>query len=135
MPTNKDSFWKKFFNSIFFLFGAIIVAVFVIIFYARTYYQDYQIRRDIIKLQENERNLQAKKIELLEILHYTKSSSFIEEKARTDLNMGKIGEKMAVINAGSASVENYGQAANNMIKLNNSPNYIKWWNYFMGGEK
>jgi cell division protein FtsB len=132
MSINKDSFWKKFFNSAFFLFGAIMMAVFVVISYARTYYQDYQIRRDIIKLQENERNLQAKKSELLEILHYTKSTSFIEEKARTDLNMAKIGEKMAIINTESASVASYGQTSSNMVKLNNSPNYVKWWNYFMG---
>ena len=118
MPINKDSFWKKFFNSTFFLFGVIIMAIFVTISYVRTYYQDYQIRRDIIKLQENERNLQAKKSELLEILHYTKSTSFIEEKARTDLNMAKIGEKMAIINTGNTSAESYGQVSNNMIKLN-----------------
>ena len=108
------------------------MAVFVVFSYGRTYYQDYQIRRDINKMQENEKKLTAKKSELLEVLKYTKSTSFIEEKARTDLNMSKIGEKVAIINSGSSSSESYGQAEISMIKLDESPNYLKWWNYFFG---
>lgn len=128
MPSN-DSGWQKFFYSTWFLAAAFLVIAVLVFSFGRAYYQDYQVRQEIQKLQEAARNLEAKKIQSLELLQYVRSSSFVEEKARTDLNMSKPGEQVAIIlkdkpNSGG------GQEENKVLELSNLNNPIKWWNYF-----
>lgn len=120
--------WRKFFNSRLFLFAALIAAMVVVFAYAKTYYQDYQIRQQIIQLQDNARNLETRKLELLEALEYVKSKSFVEEQARTELNLVKPGEQMMVIPNGNKS---NGQVSTPVVESPSQPNYLKWWNFFL----
>ncbi len=108
---------------------ATIIAVMVVFGYARAYYQDYLVMQEIQQLQDQAKNLQAKKMELLEVLKYVKSDSFAEEKARTELNMVKPGEQVLVVPQ-AATADNR-QENNSMIGLNNISNYKKWWQYFV----
>jgi cell division protein FtsB len=131
MPANRGNLFHRFFNSYLFLFASIIVAVMVIFSYSRTYYQEYQVQQEINRLQADARKLETKKLELLDALRYVKSSSFVEEKARTDLNMAKTGEKMLLFEASGSSSVGSRQSENNVVVLNNTSNYFRWWNYFM----
>lgn len=133
MPTNRESFLRRFFNSSLFLFSAIIVATLVIFSFCRTYYQEYQTKQEMARLQEDIDGLKVKKLELLEKLKYVQSQAFIERAARSELNMSKAGEKVLVF-ASSNTADNIGQPLDNVVVSKDEPNYLKWWRYFMGGE-
>ena len=89
MSSEKENGWKIFFNSRLFIFVGVIVAIMVAFGYGRAYHQDYLVKKEIEGLQQQAKNLESKKMELLEVLKYVKSDSFAEEKARTELNMIK----------------------------------------------
>ena len=108
---------------------ASIFAIIAVFGYARAYYQDYLVMQEIRHLQDQAKNLEVKKMELLEVLKYVKSDSFAEEKARMELNMVKPGEAVLVVPK-TAEIGN-GQEKNNMIGLSNISNYKKWWKYFV----
>lgn len=120
---------KIFFGSRWFVLFAAIAAFLVVLGFARAYRQDYLVTQDIERLREQAESLATKKIELLEVLKYVKSDSFVEERARRELNMAKPGENVLVV----PKTEEVGnrQENNNMVGLNNISNYKKWWHYFL----
>lgn len=128
---NQENFIKRFFSSYLFLFASVIVAAMVMFSYGRTYYQDYQVRQEIKRLQEDASKLETKKIELLEALRYVQSSSFVEEKARTELNMAKVGEKTLIIQSTTNPAIHDRQTNKTVLNLKSVSNYKKWWNLFM----
>jgi cell division protein FtsB len=128
MPSAKESSWKIFFGSQLFLLVATIIAIMVIFGYARAYYQDYLVTQEIESLQDQAKSLEAKKMELLEVLKYVKSDSFAEEKARTELNMVKPGEQVLVVP--KTAVTSNRQENNSVVGWTNISNYRKWWQYF-----
>lgn len=128
MSATSENSWKKFFGSRWFVVVAAIAAFMVVAGFARAYYQDYLVTQDIERLREQAKSLAARKIELLEVLKYVKSDSFVEEKARRELNMAKPGENVLVVP--KTAVSGNGQEKNDVVGLNNISNYKKWWHYF-----
>jgi cell division protein DivIC len=127
MPA-KGNGWKNFFSSQIFVVIVAIVAVMVVFEYARAYYQDYQVRQEIAYLEDQAKKMESKKVELLEVLKYVKSDNFVEEKARTELNLVKPGEQVVVI---PQAKENRNRQENEaVVRLKNISNYQKWLNYF-----
>ncbi len=106
-----------------------MLTIFATLGYVRAYYQEYQIREEIARLQAEAERLNSKKIETLGALKYLNSPDFVEEKARRELNMIKPGEQVAVI-AGEAREGNRGQENKNMIEHQSISNPVKWWRYF-----
>jgi len=111
------------------MLAASIIAIMAMFGYARAFYQDYLVAQEIQHLQDQAKSLQAKKMELLEVLKYVKSDSFAEEKARTELNMVKPGEQVLVVPKVAATDNR--QENNGMVGWNNISNYKKWWYYFI----
>jgi cell division protein FtsB len=128
MPSARESGWKIFFSSKIFILIVAIVAVMVVFSYARVYYQDYLVRQEIAYLEERVKKMEAKKMELLDVLTYVKSNEFVEEKARTELNMIKPGEQVLVVPQAAAYMD--GQEEYPVVKLENTSNYQKWFRYF-----
>lgn len=126
---------KSFFKTKIFIVVLIIILGIVAFGYGRAYYQDYEVKQEISRLQEEVRHLETKKIESLEILNYVRSTAFAEEKARMELNLAKIGEKMAIISEESGAPRGGGQENEKVVELDNTLNIVKWWNYFFGTEK
>jgi len=123
---------KSFFRSRLFLLVIFLASLLIAFAYGRAYYQDREVRQEIVRLQNEVKNLEVKKMETLDVLKYVKSPAFAEEKARLELNMAKPGEKMAVV-ADRAEVENRGgQTQEKELELESIPNIIKWWNFFVG---
>lgn len=131
MKKQKQSALRRFFGSRLFLILALIFAILIAFGYARAYYQDYKIRQEISALQDDVKNLEHKKLESMEILKYVTSEAFVEEKARTELNMKKPGEKVMVIKS-QVEIENKGFEEPVEKRLLNNP--IKWWYYFIHKE-
>lgn len=129
MPVEAKSKWQAIFWSRWFLFIALIVASFVVFAFGRAYYRDYQVRKEITDLQNVVKRLEAKKIETMEVLKFVQSPDFIEQKARTELNLIKVGEQAAIIpNIAGVKI---GQQNDNMLNFKNLSNPIKWINYFL----
>ena len=124
----RQSWFKRFFASRLFLVISLVVVIAIAFGYARGYYQDYKIKQEIRELEEEVRNLETKKIESLDILQYVTSDDFIEEKARTELNLKAPGEKVLVFNRedDKYNEERIGLNQNEVIK-----NPKKWFYYFL----
>lgn len=123
----EQSFVRRFFASRMFLIIAFVLAVLVALGYARAYYQDYKINQEIKALQDEVKGLERKKLESMEILKYVTSQEFVEEKARTELNMKKPGEQVMIING---LVENQKKAGSGPVENQGLNNPAKWWYYF-----
>jgi len=126
---------RSFFKSKIFILILLVVFGLVAFAYGRAYYQDYEVKLEIARLQEEVHNLEFKKLESLEILKYVQSPAFAEEKARLELNMAKPGEKMAVINSEEKTQQQGGQEKEKVVEWDNTSNIIKWWDYFLGRDK
>lgn len=129
MPETASTKWKQIFYSRWFLFALFIVSVLLIFSYARAYYREYKVRIEIESLKEEVKKLEAKKIQTVEVLKYVQSQAFVEEKARTELNLLKPGEKMAVIPSGTDK-NDIGQSEMNLVKWTNVKNPVKWFKFF-----
>lgn len=129
MPSVKTGGWKHFFSSKIFILIIAVVASMVVFEYGRAYYQDYHVRQEIEYLQDQTQKLETKKMELLDVLKYVKSDSFVEEKARTELNLVKPGEQVVVVP--QAAVVASGQEKTPVVKWENISNYKKWFRYFV----
>jgi cell division protein FtsB len=132
MRREKSQSWvKKFFTSRYFLLVFSGILLIILVGYVRAYYQDYKIKQEIKQLEAEVKTLETKKIESLEILQYVTSEDFVEEKARTELNLRKPGENMVIINREENAFESDSTDLESSQHLNNP---TKWWYYFVKGE-
>ena len=127
MPQPTKRGFRRFFGSRLFLFTGLLVAILFAIGFGRAYYQDYKVRQEIRFLQDEVKNLETKKLESMEILKYVTSQAFVEEKARTELNMKKPGEQVMVITNLENQTPKKDTLGQEDIPLKNP---IKWWYYF-----
>lgn len=123
--TEKQSSIRRLFQSRGFLITALVVAILIAVSFARAYYQDYQIRQEICQLEDQVAQLERKKIESFEILQYVTSPAFVEEKARTELNLKKEGEHVVRIEGLDVSLQEETHVEDSE-GLNNPQ---KWWYY------
>jgi len=111
-----------------FLIVALVVAGFVAFGFARAYFQDYKIRQEIKTLQNEVKHLEKKKFESIELLEYVTSDAYVEERARTELNLKKPGEQVVFISDSAPISEiDSDQQDGDGTQLNN---IVKWWYYF-----
>lgn len=122
---------KRFFASRSFLLLALGLAILTAFWYARAYYQDYKLRQEIEQLQEEVKHFETKKLESMELLQYVMSSTYVEDTARTELNMKKPGEHVVFIedlgNSSQDSSKSNIQAVDEQVLSNP----LKWWYYFI----
>ena len=122
---------RRFFSAWWFLAGVFVVAVLAVLAFGRAVYQDYQVKKEIARLQEEVKSLEGKKFSTLEVLKYMQSEKFLQDKARSEFNLAKPGENLSVISLPSSSDELTGQPADDMVKSSNLSNPEKWWNFFL----
>lgn len=125
---SRENQWRQFLGSRWFLVLLLITSVLISFAYGRAYYQDYQVRQEIELLKDEVKRVESKKIETIQMLKYVKSSAFIEEKARIELNLLKPGEKVAVIEGESKdTIKTEAKSEPDNIELSNP---LKWWHFF-----
>lgn len=127
LPQSKQRGFRRFFGSRLFLFTGLIIAMLFAFGFGRAYYQDYKVRQEIESLQQEVKGLETKKLESMEILKYVTSQAFVEEKARTELNMKKPGEQVLVVTNIDEGQQKINTSNKEDIPLKNP---IKWWYYF-----
>lgn len=127
MSKKEKTALRRFFGSRWFLLTALIAALLVAFGYARAYYQNYRVNQEIKILQEQVRNLEHKKLESMEILKYVTSDAYVEEKARSELNLKKPGENVVFFNNLTDSPSVVSSTGVDRWVLNTP---VKWWYYF-----
>src|SRR3989338_3527228 len=88
---------KRFFAYRLFLFIFIPAVVLMSMGMVRSFYIGYKIDQEILGLESEIKSLQKKRLESMEILKYVMSDSFVEAKARTELNLKRPGEKVLIV--------------------------------------
>ncbi len=121
---------KRFFVSRLFLFIAIPLVLLIAIGYVRSYYSGYKINQEIAALESEIKSLESKKIESMEILKYVMSDDFVEEKARTELNMKKPGEQVLIVKNQLEYDDNRMSQKEKSTARQRISNPLKWWYYF-----
>lgn len=96
--------WKHFFYSNIFLGLVVGALIFIIINLVRVHFQNQQVEVEIGRLQSETKRLEARRLETLDALKFTDSPSFVEEKARTQFNLVKPGESVAILPASESDV-------------------------------
>ena len=120
---------RRFFTSRSFLIVALIAALATAFGFSRAYYQDYKIRQEIKELEDEVKNLEKKKLESMEILKYVTSQNFVEDKARTELNLKKPGEHVVFIQT-EGRLKTPQKLEPNNVDPSPLNNPRKWWYYF-----
>lgn len=119
---------RQFFLSRGFLIVALFLAVVIAFGFARAYYKDYRVRQEIRQLESEVADLEKKKFQSIELLEYVTSKDFVEEKARTELNLKRPGEYVAFI---KNSQHDRTEAVSEDVDEAPLSNPVKWWYYFI----
>lgn len=123
--------WKKFFGSKWFLFLGTVLFVFLLLGYGRMYYQNYLVNKEIARLQAEAQKVQAKKLEMLQLLEYAKSPAYVERQAHLQLGLVKNGEHVIVINTPAKKVFSASrQNIDPVVESDEPSNPRLWWKYF-----
>ncbi len=108
----------------------IILFIFLMISFLRVFLRDYELRHEIGRLQTDVSRLEKRKIESLEVLKKLQSDSYVEERAREELQAARPGE--AVLVAPGLSVSSTATKSLTIEKeiVQELSNPYKWWYYF-----
>lgn len=131
MKSQRNRKKGRFLSSQIFLIVGLIIAGLVAFGYGRAYYQNYKVMEEIKQLEEEVASLKSKKLESMEILEYVVSQNYVEDKARTELNMKQPDENVVFVDRLSKkpSTQVLGGGVNSVDEMNlNNP--MKWWYYF-----
>lgn len=121
---------KKPWNSIRILtIGAIILLIIVAISFLRVWLRDYELRQEIARVQREVNILEKRKIESLDVLKKLQNDSYVEDRARAELQAARPGERVLVVpgiivtSTAPGGLEDRPQSP----VLSNSQ---QWWYYF-----
>lgn len=127
----QENKWYKFFYSRWF-FVVFVVLFFLVLFaFLKSYYQDYQVRREIKRLEQDVKDLEVKKIETLDLLNHVQSDDFTEEKARLEFNMKSPEENVVVVLSNLSGQSDALQEKGGVVKLEKASNPEKWLKLFI----
>ena len=121
---NSQNIVVRVFTSRFFLFAAFVIATVMAVSFARAYYKDYEVRGQIKALQAEVAELEAQRLESLELLDYVKTDTYAEDVGRTQLGLKKEGERVIIIDAQEQD------SSTQVVAAERGPTWRKWWEYF-----
>jgi cell division protein FtsB len=119
---------KKFFYSKSFLLIGVLFLFILFAANAKAYLKQRAILEEIESNTAAIDQLRKNNGDLKIILEKVKSNSYVEEVARTSMNMVKPGENQIIIIKDDK--KNSGQDGSGMLKSSNISNPRQWWNYF-----
>lgn len=109
----------------------VAVSIFLILFligFLRSFWRDYQIRKEIKDMQEERARLEGQKLKTLDFLNNLQGNDEAEKEARLNFGLVKPGEHVVVITGG---LEKISEKPNDENKQeDNNSNIILWWRYF-----
>lgn len=124
-----DNPFLRFFKSTFFIIVGFALVGIIGVSYSKSVYEDYKIKQEIAVLESELSDLHRKKLESLDMLSYVMSDDFVEEKARTELNLQSPGEQVIIFH-GTKETQDPLETLQNPVKKQVLTNPQKWWKYF-----
>jgi cell division protein FtsB len=119
-----------------FIILALIVLVFSSIGLVKEVINKHELKKNINELAGKIADLKKRNADLSETINYFQSMDFVEQEARTKLNLRKPGEKIIVVN-GSLDNNSNGVvdgavplATSALNEGQEKTNPQKWWDYF-----
>jgi cell division protein FtsL len=127
---------NKFSFGILLFFVGIIVAGFVSYSAVQETYRTRKIDKEVLALQEDAQRIQKDNDALTRKIAYLQTPEFQQRIAKDKLNMKLPDENVVVVKQSAQGGE---APKTEAIVLgdaeDNSPNYLKWWNYFFSISK
>ena len=114
---------KKWWASRRVLLVGLLLAILTAVGFARAYLTDYARIKEITQLEQEAKRLEEKKVSLLELMKYVQTDAYVEEEARTKLQMKKPGEDVIVFSDLKPNT-------NVSVAPIMESNLKKWWRYF-----
>lgn len=131
MPKETPRAFERVLLSRWFLLSLLGAAILIAVSYARAYYQDYKVREQISELETEVLSLQRKKLVSLDLLKQAGTEQFLEEKAKTELNLKKPDEQVLIIpNIKSEAPQTVLATSTTAVDEAPLSNPVKWWYYF-----
>lgn len=118
------TFWSVIYSSNIFLAILLVVLVLSILKVGKELARRHQINKEIEHLNQQLSEAELNKNKLEDLISYLQSDQYIEEQARTQLNLSKPGEKRIDL---SEQPKTLAQSNNNTSNLSNQK---KWFAYF-----
>jgi len=98
--------------------------------FAKAFWRDWQIRKEIAQLELTRQQLEQKKIQILDYLKESEGGSYAEKEARLNFGLVKPGETAVIINDyEKLEVKSTNTSFEREEKIKIS-NIKKWWYYF-----
>lgn len=124
---------KSFYYSKWFILVILIIIVFFLISAVKDYYSQEDLRDDISTLESQISNLQDEQYNLSATLSQVQGEDFVENEARTKLNLRKPGENIIIVSNDKDIQEFYKNTVDTGIKnllSEQESNFSLWWKYF-----
>lgn len=119
-----------------------LVSLAILLFFSVNLVREIINRRDLEKeiggITEEINALSGRNQELSGLIEYLKTPDFVEEVARTKLNLKKEGEKIIIVPeerdrvAGEQS--QFAPVMQQRLTMDSRPNPVRWWQYFFKNE-
>ncbi|MCX6785560.1 MAG: septum formation initiator family protein [Candidatus Komeilibacteria bacterium] len=124
---------RRFLSSKILLIASLFVLIFFSVNLAKEIINRRDLQQEINKYLVQLDDLNKSNQDLSGSIEYFKTMAFVENEARTKLNLKKPGEQIIIV----PEEKTPGQAAANTSLVNgladqtaSQPNYLNWWNYF-----
>src|SRR3989338_5352459 len=112
------------------------VSLFILIFFSVNLTKEVinrkDLQQDVDKLEAEINGLESRNKELSDLIGYFKSLDFVEEEARTKLNLRKPGENIIIVPEEAGVIAGTNQDYSTILEAEVEilSNAQKWWNYF-----
>lgn len=127
----KDNLFYKLFNGRVIIYLLVMIILLFIAAAIKDVYRQRDLRGSLKSINQELSNLEKEKGDLNNLLNYVNSNDFVEETARTKLNMRKPGEKVIIL-SNTAEVQDLMPMRDNSSTTSEPQrtNYQKWVAYF-----
>ena len=135
--TSHRSIGKRILSSKVLLLVSLFILIFFSINLSREIINRRDLQKDIDKLQTEINNLESRNTELASLIEYFKSMDFVEEVARTKLNLRKPGEHIIIVPEEQVEESGLTKQLTSLIKteIKTVSNPKRWWSYFFNLNK
>lgn len=121
----------KIFSKLFAFVLFSIAAFFSVVIY-KEFFRKKQIETEIEKLQAEAMRIEKQNSDIKERIAYLESADYKEREAKDKLNLQSPDENVVVVKQGVSKAEQKMGVEESaaVIPVGQTPNYLKWWNYF-----
>ncbi|MDD2730965.1 MAG: septum formation initiator family protein [Candidatus Portnoybacteria bacterium] len=123
---------KKIFSSRWLMYLLLLVAIWLLISLARTFYKKNQLDNEISALKNEIGKLEKSDQELGQLIELFNDQDYLEQEAKAKLNFKKEGESVVIVPSISEDIPLAAALPSPAATSPQMGNLLKWWQYFFG---